>query len=696
MHEMSEANLGAEFLQKKYRLNTDPNVVSAAEHRKQRAGELLPQHDYPSRIQNYLDMLNKFISPKTPKGEIDTVRKQENLERLKRPLYDQIIIKPKEIPESYFQSILKRQEEEGRPIEEIPEETKKNLIDVLIKDQRDSLDIWINYLASPDAKYPDWFKYHALRSVLVMGRYDKGKNKFIERSKTGKSVSQFPELIRDALSFVSDALTKKQEGSLGNLKYGYGIKPEEKAEFEKLLKEGDPNFARLYAWAIDKITPISEELLQQTKGQWVKYPQGSDPKAVVEALAKYGTGWCIRGEGTASEYLESSDLEIYYSLDENNKPKVPRIVIVTRQGRIDEVRGVAKEEHWDSYIADIVEQKLAKLPDGEKFKKRVADMQKMTAIHRKSFSVDRKSGVKTYLNTSLTKEELAFLYEIDSKIEGFGYQVPDPRITEVRGRRNPEEDMLVIFNCEKSQIAANPSEINENTKAYIGSLLHHDSNGKIIPIFKLFKKYHIEQVYTSFPEGKITFEDLEIGGKSAKELKKEIKEEMNISDYADNMLENEAFTTLKSSQTLHTVRLRVQDLGFSENETPTTDQLYQRAKDLGLNLCPAETGPHKRLKDKNQPFDDWYRIAMKPIAGRDGLPSVFWLARIDDSLWLDGLLARPADRWNPKNEFVFERVLFSPSKAYIQAGFFLTRISRLFFHPPSILPTSSSFIAASS
>jgi len=83
------------------------------------------------------------------------------------------------------------------------------------------------------------------------------------------------------------------------LKYGYGIKPEEKAEFEALLKEGNPNFSKLYAWAIDKITPISEELLQQTKGQWVKYPKGSDAQKVVDALAQYGTGWCIRGEGTA-------------------------------------------------------------------------------------------------------------------------------------------------------------------------------------------------------------------------------------------------------------------------------------------------------------------------------------------------------------------------------------------------------------
>ena len=633
---MNEPNIGAEFLQKKYKLNTDPGVVATAKKTK------IPEHNYQTRIQNYLDRLSYLVNPPPLEGHPDDDRKQRNLDMLKHSLYDQIIIKPAEVPEGYFQSIVQRHEEEGRPIDSIPDDIRKDLTDSLIKDQRESLDTWIDYLSSPDAKYPDWFKYHALRSVLVMGRYDKGTKKFMERSKTGKSVSQFPELIRDALAFIADALDARQKGTLSTLKYGYGIKPEEKAEFERLLREGDPNFSRLYAWAIDKITPISEELLQQTKGQWVKYPKGSDAQKVVDVLAQYGTGWCIRGEGMATKYLETSDLEIYYSLDSSNKPLVPRIVIVTKDGRIDEVRGVAEQEHWDPYITDVIEQKLAELPDGQKFKKRVADMQKMTAIYRKSFSVDKKTAARTYLNPALTKEDLRFLYQVDGKIEGFGYQIPDPRFTEILAKRNTEEDMLVIFDCEKSQIARNTREINQNTKAYVGPL----ETG----VFNQLSRYKIEHIYIS-PERKIRLDSVKIGGKSAQQLEKEIEQIGKINPYAKDMLHSPDFTTLKNPASLRIINLKVRDLGFSE--WATTDQIYKRAQELGLDLCPAEVGPHLRLKDQDQSLDDSYYIGMKQIADSGGGPHVFKVVRSDDGLWLDDRWAWPGDGWRPDDEFIF-------------------------------------------
>jgi hypothetical protein len=634
---MIESNIGAEFLQRKYKLNTDPGVAATAKKTK------IPKHNYQTRIQNYLDRLSHLASPPPLEGHPAFDRKQRNLDILKHSLYDQIIIKPDEIPEGYFQSIIERHVEEGRPIDSIPNDIKKDLTDTVIKDQRESLDIWIDYLSSPDAKDPDWFKYYTLRSVLVMGRYDKGTKKFMERSKTGKSVSQFPELIRDALAFVADAVTAKQTGTLGSLKYGYGIKTEEKAEFVKMLNEGDPNFARLYAWAIDKITPISEELLQQTDGQWVRYPKGSDEQKVVDVLAQYGTGWCIRGKGSAKQYLKTSDLEIYFSFDQDGRPVVPRIVIVTRDGKIDEVRGVAEQEHWDPYITKIVEQKLMELPDGLKFKKRVADMQMMTAIYHKSFSIDKKTAVKTYLNPNLTREELRFLYQVDDKIKGFGYQIPDPRITEILAKRNTDEDMLVIFDCEKNQIAKNTREISQNTKAYIGPLE--------IGVFDQLSKYKIEHIYTSFPERKIRLGSVEIGGKSVKQLEEEITQIGKISPSVANMLHNPDFTALKDPTSLGIVRLKVQDLGF--NKWTTTDQIYKRAQELGLDLCPAEVGPHLRLKNKDQLMNEWYYIGMKQIDSV-GNPSVFKLAHVDDVLWLDAYWAHPNDVWNHLGtEFVF-------------------------------------------
>jgi len=322
---------------------------------------------------------------------------------------------------------------------------------------------------------------------------------------------------------------------------------------------------------------------------------------------------------------------------------VPRIVIVTRDGRIDEVHGVAEQEHWDPYITDIIEQKLIKLPDGQKFKKRVANMQKMTAIYHKSFSVDRKTAVKTYLNPALTKEDLRFLYQVDGKIEGFGYQIPDPRITEILAKRNVEEDMLVIFDYDKNQIAKNTKEINQNTKAYVGPLE--------TSVFYKLSRYKIEHIYTSFPEGQIRLDSIGIGGKSAQQLEREIEQIGKISPYAKDMLHSRDFTTLKDPTSLVIVRLKVRDLGF--NEWKTTDQIYKRAQELGLDLCPAEVGPHLRLKDKDKPMNDWCYVGMKQIADSDGNPSVFLLAHDDGGLWLYGGWAKPGHGWRPGLEFVF-------------------------------------------
>lgn len=214
-----------------------------------------------------------------------------------------------------------------------------------------------------------------------------------------------------------------------------------------------------------------------------------------------------------------------------------------------------------------------------------------------------------------------------------------------------EEKMLSVFKCLEEQIAHNPSEINDNTKAYVGSLAHYDANGRIIPLFK--KIGHLEHVYTSFPEGRIIFEDVEIGGKTREQLEEEMtKAGIKVSSYAQDMMRSKDFTTLKKPQTLRTARLKVKSLGFSENEFPTTDQVYARTKDLGLDRCPAELGPHKRLKDIAQSMNSRYSIAMEQITGRRGIPLVFDLERHGDGLWLHDSWTFPASGWRPEDELV--------------------------------------------
>jgi hypothetical protein len=300
---------------------------------------------------------------------------------------------------------------------------------------------------------------------------------------------------------------------------------------------------------------------------------------------------------------------------------------------IGELRGVAdNDQNLEGNMAAIAEEKMGELPGAERYKKASGDMKRLTAIEK-----------KTKKGEILTRDDLIFLYEINSPIEGFGYH-DDPRIKELRDQRNPKADAPIVFECQPDQIASKREDVNENTKAYIGKL----ESG----IFDVIKKYNIEHLYTSFPEGKIRHENIEIGGYTSEALEKKLREKgIKISDYAEYMLRSKEFTTLKNQEQIGIVRLKVRDLGFESGATK--DEIYKRAEKLGLEFCPAEVGPNLRLKYTNQPLNEWFSIAMKQIAGRYGVPYIFTLAHREDGLWLSIVWANPDYEWDAGSGFAF-------------------------------------------
>ena len=486
-----------------------------------------------------------------------------------------------------------------------------------------------------------------------MGNYDKSKGVFNERTKGGRTVALFPELNREALAIVLGDLEKKYpdekakaDKTRTDLEFisRFDISQDSKQKYLKALE--NKNFSQLYGLAIEEFKPIAEELLKITKGKWVKYPRMSDPKQLVDSLSNYGTGWCIRGEAMAERYLvrDKNDLYVFYSLDQEGNLVVPRVVmVINQQGNIAEVRGVARDEHLDSYIGDIVDTKLSEPEfekEGKAYRKKFSDMRVLTDVEKKV-----KKG------EDLNSADLNFLYEVNASIEGFGYN-KDPRIKELRSQRNPQEDMPVVFGCDKSQIAQNAKEINKDTRAYVG----HLTPG----IFDVLSRHNIEHVYTSFPEGKIRIESLEIGGKSKSQLEQELKQaNINISEYAKDMLNNKDFTTFPNPKMLSTIRLKVADL-LPGN--PTIDQIYAKAKELGLELVPAEVGVRYRLKYKDQPLDEYLYMGMKQIADRRGDPDVFGLGRDEDGLWLFNIWAGPDSGWIPRDECMFSLSKSEPQK----------------------------------
>ncbi len=615
------------FLKNKYDLHNAPEIQSAAKRTEKKISEKL-QQDPESRIQNYLDRFKEIIE----REDID--KRERGIQALKKILYNKFVIKENEIPPGFFDNQRRLAREQGHGDIEITDEMKEQLSEVVITDQKSSLDNWIDYLSSEDAIYPDWLKYYSFRSMLNLGEYDKEKKKFNKRSKG--TTKPFPDLNREALAYVLDAIEKKQTGD-----------KDESAEeqFEQILK--GENFAKLYAWAIDKVTPATQEALSKVEGKWIKYDQNSDHTPLVDSLQGHGTGWCTAGESTAQSQLQGGDFYVYYSYDEDKKPTIPRAAIRMQENQIAEVRGVASEQNLDPYINDVVKEKLTEFSDGKVYENKVDNMKLLTEIDK-----------KTKNNQELDKQDLVFLYEIEDNIQGFGYQT-DPRIKEIRDLRNPEQDAPIVFECNPENIAHNKEEINENTKAYVGELF--------LGIFDKIREHNIEHIYTSFPENKIDIFNAELGNQTKQELIQELekreqldeqnKDKIYISNYVKDMLKNEEFFTLENKEQQKFVKLKVKDLGFKNNVT--TEQIYNRAKELGLDLCPPETGPKLRLNygkifKKEQPLGEYFRIAMKQISDSDGNPRVFFVNRGDDGgSWLHGGWANPGSEWDPSHQFVF-------------------------------------------
>ncbi len=165
--------------------------------------------------------------------------------------------------------------------------------------------------------------------------------------------------------------------------------------------------------------------------------------------------------------------------------------------------------------------------------------------------------------------------------------------------------------------------------------------------------------------------EVTIGTKSKEELIKELEDreksnnpedKIYIYDYdeMENIFQNPDFKIINKPEKITLIRLKVKDLGLKQGNT-TTDQLYQRAKELGLELCPPEIGPYLRLNyqevfRREQPKDEYFYIGMKPITNSGGRLSIFSVGCNDDGdRWLDYFRAQPGSEWNLENEFIFSR-----------------------------------------
>lgn len=558
----------ADILQKKYNLNADPVVefaVRRANVRAELANKLTAESGQEAnvgpkkvpqnpelRIENYLNRFQEILNRKDPEY------RKRGVDALKRVLHAKAVISPGEIPESYFDFQRRLDREKGLGDAPIGKERREELIGAIIADQKSSLNKWIDVLTAEDSPYPTWFKYLTLRSVVSMGDYDKKRAGFGKRAKG--TVKPFPFLDSRALSLAFERCMKK----VGRAKSG---------DDDILDDEIGEGFPDLYAYGIQKAAILFKEPLTNIEGKWVKYERGGEYVPLVETLEGQNTGWCTTSESTAKKHLRDGDFYVYYSADHNGGYTVPRAAIRMKGGSIIEVRGIEKSQNLDEYILPKVEEKLREFPDGELYKKRTRDMERLTEIDRKT-SADKAAP--------LSREELAFLYELDADIEGFG-EADDPRVEAIRGARPHENDLATLF--ESKQIARTLDEVTPDTKIYIGKLGPN--------IFRQLPQ-DLRYIYTTFPNGRIYCDVFSMNqhgatGESARAEILDALEQRGIEIGAG--VKSAAFSEKFSSAEKEVVQFRrisLSDLGLPDGASNA--QIFERAATLGLECVSRRMG----------------------------------------------------------------------------------------------------------
>ena len=127
--------------------------------------------------------------------------------------------------------------------------------------------------------------------------------------------------------------------------------------------------------------------------------------------------------------------------------------------KIGEIRGISKNQNLEADMEKILEEKLNDFEDKDKYLQKVKDMNMLTILEKK-----QKEDIK------FTNEELRFLYEIESSIQGFGWG-KDPRIEEIKSLRNSKKDIATIYGFDEKNIATEVNNINDETLVFYGDLI---------------------------------------------------------------------------------------------------------------------------------------------------------------------------------------------------------------------------------
>lgn len=375
----------------------------------------------------------------------------ERIRQAKAFAYRQNVIKPEDVSENYFITQARILRNEGYGDVEITPQLRARILSLLVQDQAQSLEPWLDYLwAGGATDYPVWMKYWILNGVVKLSIFDPDRHAFGIRNR--QTVAPFPDLNPEALGKVKDLMLQRlDKKALGQM---------EDQNIVRLIRAA--NFGLMYGHEINKLSQYGNRPFTTNEGRWVRYPKGSNHLTLVESLVGQNTGWCTTGRATARDQLAGGDFHVYYSRDENGEFTRPRLAIRMLGNHIAEIRGVGRSQEFDPMItqSEVLDEKLKEFGhEADQYRNRSRDIKRLTEIDQ------RVAG-----GGELTLADLRFLREVDRKIQGFGF-VEDPRIEQLLKGRDLATDLGLIFDVPASQVTTKRNDLREGNKAvFVGDL----------------------------------------------------------------------------------------------------------------------------------------------------------------------------------------------------------------------------------
>ncbi len=169
----------------------------------------------------------------------------------------------------------------------------------------------------------------------------------------------------------------------------------------------------------------------------------------------------------------------------------------------------------------------------------------------------------------------------------------------------------------------------------------------------------------AYSDSPAVWRNMHVGGMSKSELTRRLNElRIAMNAYAEQLFADERFTTSDVRRTLLTAELSVAELGLPDGAR--LPQIFEKASELGLNLCPLELAPHLRMQyteqadggslsvpGQNQAPEGSITIASEPLTDDHEFPKGFYLRSIEGTLWLRGYRCDFEHVWQAEDRFVF-------------------------------------------